>query len=333
MGKCLLVSVIVPVYNVKPYLNKCIESIVKQSYRNLEIILIDDGSDDGSSEICDLWSLRDGRIRVIHQENRGLSGARNSGIDVSSGDYILFVDSDDLVGPDLVSHCIEVMSQTDSDVCVFRFNNVSENGKECTDSRYKELFPKEKTLSPRDAIKQILLMRLPNYAWSYMSRASLLKGKVYFPQGKVMEDLATTYLIWGGASRIAFLDEACYFYRVRSGSILASKNIKFIHDCKDNLEQLTRDLRQLYPELYTDAVNMFIQYLINFLFILYQNKKDSPDAVYRNETKNVKREIGRQINNIGLAGVSTLNIVKLIFIRLGLLRIMVSISNLRNKRV
>lgn len=333
MGKYLLVSVIVPVYNVKPYLNECIESIVKQSYRNLEIILVDDGSNDGSSEICDLWPLRDDRIRVIHQENRGLSGARNSGIDASTGDYILFVDSDDLVGTDLVAHCIEVMSQTDSDVCVFRFNNVSENGKESTESRYKALFPKEKSLSPRDAIEQILLMRLPNYAWSYMSRASLLRGKVYFPQGKVMEDLATTYLIWGGASRIAFLDEACYFYRVRSGSILASKNIKFIHDCKDNLEKLTEDVKHLYPELYVDAVNMFIQYLINFLFILYQNKIDSSDTVYRNEIKKVKREIRHQISNIGLAGVSTLNIAKLVFIRLGLLRAMVSISNFRNKRV
>lgn len=114
-----LISIIIPVYNVKPYLNRCILSIVHQTYTNLEIILIDDGSTDGSGEICKQWEKRDKRIRCIHQENAGISAARNTGINVAHGDFLGFVDSDDYVEEDMFEYLLTNKSPGGITICGF----------------------------------------------------------------------------------------------------------------------------------------------------------------------------------------------------------------------
>ena len=117
-----LVSIIVPIYNVEQYLDRCIESLVTQSYINLEIILIDDGSKDTSGDICDLWAQRDKRIRLVHKENGGLSDARNKGLDIATGDIISFIDSDDYISKYFYEKLINIMEQTDSDIVECQFN-------------------------------------------------------------------------------------------------------------------------------------------------------------------------------------------------------------------
>ena len=122
-----LVSIIVPIYNVEQYLDRCIESLVTQSYINLEIILIDDGSKDTSGDICDLWAQRDKRIRLVHKENGGLSDARNKGLDIATGDIISFIDSDDYISKYFYEKLINIMEQTDSDIVECQFKKFNEN--------------------------------------------------------------------------------------------------------------------------------------------------------------------------------------------------------------
>ena len=124
------VSIIVPVYNVEKYLDKCIESIVNQTYRNIEIILVDDGSPDKCPEICNEWAKKDDRIKVIHKENGGLSSARNAALEIAQGDYITFVDSDDWIENDMIQSMLTCAAKNDADIvcCGFYFDNVDTTG-------------------------------------------------------------------------------------------------------------------------------------------------------------------------------------------------------------
>lgn len=124
-----LVTVVLPIYNVEKYLNRCIESVVSQTYQNLEIILVDDGSPDNCPAICDHWAGRDKRIRVIHKQNAGLGMARNSGIEMATGDCICFFDSDDYIEPDLVEKCVKAMQETKAQIVVYGYDRLDKNGK------------------------------------------------------------------------------------------------------------------------------------------------------------------------------------------------------------
>lgn len=327
-----LVTVVVPVYKVEEFLDQCVESIVRQTYKNLEIILVDDGSPDECPNMCDKWALKDSRINVIHQVNRGLSAARNSGIDQSHGEYILFVDSDDWVEPNLVEHCMDLLFHEQAEVVVYQYRLVSQNGRNYSNSRDYELFPKENVLSAADALEAIISMKLPNYAWSYIAKSDLLKGKITFPEGKVMEDIATTYLIWGSANRVALLHEQLYNYRTRVGSILSNKNLIFVHDCMEHLELFVQYFRERYEYLYPAAVNMYIQYLISFTFLIYRQKSQYHVSQYRSEFSNIERMISKQISNIGIRRLSKINCVKLILLKLHLLPVLVVVSECRNRR-
>ena len=117
-----LISIIIPVYKVEPYLRKCLDSVVQQTYRNLEIILVDDGSPDSCGAICDEYATKDERITVIHQENKGLSAARNAGLDIATGDYIQFVDSDDWIEPDALATVLSIAEDHHVDIVCFGFN-------------------------------------------------------------------------------------------------------------------------------------------------------------------------------------------------------------------
>ena len=122
------VSIVIPIYNVEKYLDRCIKSVVNQTYSNLEIILVDDGSTDSSGSLCDLWAKNDKRIYVIHKQNAGLGMARNSGLELSTGEYIFFLDSDDYVDVTLVEKCLKKANEYDADVVIYGRTNVDEDG-------------------------------------------------------------------------------------------------------------------------------------------------------------------------------------------------------------
>ena len=209
------ISVIVPVYNTAPWLPGCIESIRRQTHKNLEILLIDDGSTDGSGEICENFARRDSRIRCIHQENRGLSAARNRGLDAARGQYISFVDSDDEIAPEMLEILAKHLKETDSDMALCNFLR---NGAPTP--------MKPAVLTPERYLETLLgpacwyCVTMPNR----LCRREVWTG-LRFPGGRIHEDEAVIYPLTARCRRIVLVEEALYFYRSRPGSITASADI------------------------------------------------------------------------------------------------------------
>lgn len=210
-----LISVIIPVYNVRPYLEKCLTSLQGQSYPKLEFILIDDGSNDGSGVFCDEFAKKDSRFKVIHQENHGLSAARNRGIKESKGEYITFVDSDDYVAGDYVSYLFDLINknQTAMSICSLREltlkNSLINYGANYT----------SKVMSTEDALGRMLRDEgFTVVAYGKLYHRSLWND-VAFPEGHIHEDIATTYQLIEKCPRIAYGHAAKYTYRKRKKSI------------------------------------------------------------------------------------------------------------------
>lgn len=216
-----LISVVVPVYNVEKYLNRCVESIVNQTYKNLEIILVDDGSPDNCPVMCDEWAKKDNRIKVIHKDNGGLSDARNYGIDAADGKWIAFIDSDDYITSDCFQVLVNSASENGCQIAVGGQLNV-ENGNSALRSfsnsntflnkfDYWELYFENIFIDPQ--LSGVLIN----------SCCKLYKSDIFdivrFPKGKINEDTFTTYKIFDKALKIAVIDKPLYFYEIRETSI------------------------------------------------------------------------------------------------------------------
>ena len=213
-----LISVIVPVFNVEKYLDRCIESICAQTYRNLEIILVDDGSTDSSGKKCDSWALKDSRIKVLHVENGGQGRARNIGLDVARGELIGFVDSDDYIDGDMYSFLYDLMVGYDADisVCGFYFE---ENGKNRSRTRLNVPHTYGRDESLALIVKDRLLM---NYMWDKLYRRELFDG-LRFEEGVIFEDIKFMYKILYRIDRIVIFDRLKYHYVQRKGSTINPK--------------------------------------------------------------------------------------------------------------
>lgn len=207
------VSVIIPVFNVKPYLEQCLNSLLSQTLTDLEYIIVDDGSFDGSSVVCDRFAKTDGRIQVIHKKNEGLSCARNDGIKVSTAPYIMFVDGDDWVEPEFCRLPYNMAVDNGADLVLFSFKKVRNNGRVVRVKTRKQ----SGFISEAEAID--LNMRGLNAAWLGLYHKDLFNN-VKFPAGKVYEDICTSHRFIHEANRICFINQALYNHRVgRIGSI------------------------------------------------------------------------------------------------------------------
>lgn len=217
------VSIIVPVYNVEKYLIRCIESIVRQSYTNLEIILVDDGSIDNSGVICDEFRKIDSRISVIHKLNGGLSSARNEGIEKSSGSYIFFLDSDDYLSVECIEKCISLCKEYAADVAIVQMFYIAEDTNEELKSSHVE---KILQLNSEKAI-EASLYQVP---YSCCAPAKLYSrnviGNIRFPLGRVSEDLATCHLFINNAKKVVYSNFCGYYYRQHNNSIMHTFNSK-----------------------------------------------------------------------------------------------------------
>lgn len=203
------ISIIVPVYKVEPFLQKCINSILSQTYQNLEIILVDDGSPDSCPSICDSYALKDKRVRVIHKPNGGLSSARNAGLDIAKGDYIGFVDSDDWIESTMYEEMISLMQEKDLDVA-FCAANIIENG-EKIETRFA-YHPNGTVLSKEDVIQATIEDRYMSYAWMKLYHRRCWNG-VRFPEGRLFEDVGAVYLAYSNAEKpIGFIGKGLYNY-------------------------------------------------------------------------------------------------------------------------
>lgn len=214
------ISVIVPVYGVEPYLRKCLDSLVGQSYRNLEIILVDDGSPDRCGKICDEYAEKDSRIRVIHKENGGVSSARNAGLGIASGEWIGWVDSDDWVELDMFEYLLGNAQQAGAEIAV------------CSRvERYKEhhIFRgwEETLILNREEAMGLLLEndQMQNYLCDKLWKRELFRG-IVFPEGKTFEDIAVMHRLFERASRVVCLPEWKYNYYQRAGSIVDDPSLQ-----------------------------------------------------------------------------------------------------------
>lgn len=247
-----LISIIIPVYNVENYLENCIKSVIQQTYKKLEIILVDDGSTDKSGSICDEYKKMDKRIKAIHKINGGLSDARNCGIDIASGKYITFIDSDDYIDTNYIEYLYKLISVNDADLasCTYKFVDEKNNiiSKSEKDSQVE-------TVETKDKMKSFF--RNKNFdttAWGKLYKAELfINSDIRYPIGKYHEDVFTTYLLVDKAKRIVIGNEQLYNYRITPGSITqANFSVKHLDAIEGN--EIRRDfIIKNYPECIKEA--------------------------------------------------------------------------------
>lgn len=220
-----LISVVVPIYKVEKFLPTCIESIIRQSYRNLELILVDDGSPDSCPSICEKYKLVDSRIKVIHKKNGGLSDARNVGLKIAKGKWITFIDSDDYVGIDFLKELYRVAVLNEADISICDYSTVLDNkGQEERSSSVLEL----SNIECLESMYHPKIHGMEFVAWGKLYSTTLFKkNNIEYPIGKIHEDIFTTYKLIYAASKIAFSNYVGYFYRIRKDSIMTSRfNLK-----------------------------------------------------------------------------------------------------------
>ena len=227
-------SVIVPVYKVEEYLEKCVQSILAQTERDFELILVDDGSPDRCGALCDSLAQTDSRIRVIHQENQGLGGARNTGIREARGDWLLLVDSDDWIEPKILEKAMEAGLREEADLVMFAFRTVDEQGREL--GVFREDMPKERGIGMQEHKEALLTAPC---AWNKLYRRSFFQGTgLAYPPRVWYEDLRTTPKLMAKAGRMVFLDEVGYNYLQRQGSIMNSANLERNREILDAFDDL-----------------------------------------------------------------------------------------------
>ena len=240
-----LISVIVPVYKVEKYLSRCVKSIIDQTYRNLEIILVDDGSPDRCPVMCDAWTEKDSRIKVIHKSNGGLSDARNAGMKVANGELIGFVDSDDWIAPDMYQSLYEAMKADNSDIAACGVEMVWEDG---TSSRMLTKIG-SCVLNRKEAMEALIEESwLKQPVWYKLYKTDLIRS-IFFPVGKYHEDAFWSYQVIGAAERVSVTDHVGYYYWQRNGSIMGEKYSLKRLDAIEALEQRQDYLESNFPNL------------------------------------------------------------------------------------
>ncbi len=216
-----LVSIIIPAYNVEKYVEKCINSVVNQTYERLEIIVINDGSTDNTKKILEQKAKKDKRIKIISQHNRGLSAARNTGIKSAKGEYIAFIDGDDIIEPNFIESNILNIKQHKSDISVCGFTTITASNKK-TGCNY------EKTINGTNATIQ-LLTRQENVdiiACNKLYKKNLFVGNnIFYPENEIHEDTLTTYKLYSKAEKVSYIKPPLYNYYKRSGSITTSTKL------------------------------------------------------------------------------------------------------------
>lgn len=220
-----LISIVIPVYNVEKYIRKCLDTVISQTYSNLEIIIVNDGSPDNSKKICEEYKNKDARIKIINQENGGLSSARNTGIDVATGEYIAFIDSDDFLDENFIKKMYDEVSVNDSDIICCDFYYIDEDNR-----KWIRTNKENKCYSNMEAIDDIIIGKQYTeiMTWNKLYRLKLfIDNNIRFPLGKLNEDNFTTYKLYYYANKISLINDRLYYYLQRTNSIMNSTfNIK-----------------------------------------------------------------------------------------------------------
>ncbi len=285
-----LISIVVPVYNVEKYLNRCLKSICNQTYTNLEILLIDDGSTDSCPMLCDNWANRDSRITVIHQKNGGLSSARNTGITAAHGKYIGFVDSDDCIAIDMYEKLYQAIQASKANIAICGFKKVYDNG-----TPDKNLIPSplvDKTFSRHEIISK-LDMSTDEYAYYVVAWNKLYQKDLFqtirFPVGKIHEDEFTAHLFFDRCKKITTISEDLYYYVIREDSIMTRKFSVSAYDGFEGVYQ-----RYLYL-INNGYIKVAITNIVCLKKLLCRYIFDDRTHLYKNTEKYWVRVLSREL--------------------------------------
>lgn len=319
MKKNNLVSIIVPVYNIENFIEKCIKSLCEQTYQNLEILLIDDGSKDKSGYLCDTMGKKDNRIKVFHKKNTGLSDARNYGIKNASGKYLLFIDGDDTISKDMVEVLYVKITDNEADISACPF--IYEYSDGSTKNYEKIVRDCDYIMSNEEAVELLINKKYAfrHIACNKMYKASLF-GDVLFPVGKLYEDMGTVYKLISKAKKIVYTYNTYYYYYQRSNSI--TKTFVFKNNEVDRIEMANDmyfDLLKLFPKLHDKLICFRITQYIAVVNVMIKSKtydtsiiKETKELIRKNIVSILKNaSLKEKAQAIGL-GVS-FNFYKIVF--------------------
>lgn len=273
-----LISIIVPVYNVERYIKKCLDSLINQTYKNLQIVIVDDGSQDSSIDIVKTYI--DNRIKLIHQKNGGLSAARNTGIKESDGVYLTFVDSDDWLALNAIELMVSSVVKYDADIVVGKERYILEG----ENYDLKGTLNEEQLFNGDDCLSELFKICVPSFSCAKLIRSTIIKSNgLLFPIGRNYEDNATSYLFFQACSRLVEIDAIIYYYLNREGSIVHTKNLKNLRSLVSNVKEMSEtEINNRYWGFYK-ARNIYEAYV--YALRLPQELKET------REYKNVLNEI------------------------------------------
>ena len=287
-----LISIIVPVYNVEKYLKKCVDSIVNQTYKNLEIILVDDGATDNSGKICDELVELDNRIKVYHKKNGGLSDARNYGVERATGDYIGFVDSDDYIDAEMYEKLYEAIKKENVDVAECNLKIVyPEKTDLFTDQKYYQICNKQEYLEEYLKIEKIF-----GSACVRLTKADIAR-KLKFPVGKLYEDTYYAYDLIGIVDKYVIVDNPYYNYLMRENSITNAKFNPRIFDLIEIVEKFHTNVYKNYPSLKeaADCRKMYAYFSVLNSILLEEDFKNN--SFYKQIIDYFKEEYTKLLRN------------------------------------
>ncbi|MCI6266632.1 MAG: glycosyltransferase [Erysipelotrichaceae bacterium] len=303
MNTNALISVIVPIYNVEKYLDRCIESIVNQTYKNLEIILVDDGSPDNCPKICDKWSKKDNRIKVIHKENGGLSDARNAGLDTATGAYIGFVDGDDFLDKKMYEILLKNLIKTKADMSICTAYLYEEKSKiKYKNSKNIQLFIYEGI----DKYNNLFNNNISefNVVWKRIYKKEIFK-ELRFPKGKINEDTFIAHKLLSLSNKIVYSTEKLYYYVQHENSIMHQKfNIKKL----DGLEAIKEQMLFFQKEEFKNTKYQKIsieRYMNNILVYYCTVKNHNENKQYQKQIQDLQKEYKKYYKEIMKKDISS----------------------------
>ncbi len=287
-----LVSVVVPVYNVAKYLERCTMSLTKQTYENIEILLIDDGSTDESSELCDILAKKEKRILVFHKANGGLSDARNYGLRKASGDYVIFVDSDDTMEEDGIQYLVSLIEKNHTLMAIAPHYVVTDTKREKYGGEFADT-----VLTQEDALRRMLQEKgFTVSAWSKIYARGLFSD-IEFPKGKIYEDNGTIYKVIMKCDYIAYGNKAVYDYYVRNGSLTKSGFSLSKMDYVDLSDEMCDDILIKYPDMIIPTDNKRLDVRFSVLAQMLDSRLSPAEKKKKKEMVDYLKEKKRIIFN------------------------------------
>lgn len=283
-----LISIIVPVYKVEKYIRKCINSIINQTYKNIEVILVDDGSPDECGKICDEYKEKDNRIKVIHKKNGGLSDARNAGLDICNGEFVCFIDSDDYVLENYIEYLYMILKENNANISCCNFEYIYDNK---IVKEFKNDKEKIHNYDKINALMELLYQKnIDTSMWAKLFDIKLFDN-IRFPYGKIYEDFAVFYKLLLKTNKLVYSNQKKYLYLQREESILSTpfsdRDLYMITIIKEMYNEIIIN----YPEL-QDALNSRILNM-DFYLIRRMNKRE-----YRKEYKDLVNDIKSRRSNV-----------------------------------